>query len=167
MTLPAPPTLRATSLCACVLLLAACASPGPERAAAPTLGPASLGLAATPTAAVAAQWWQQLGNADLDHWVALALQGNPSVAAARVGEKPQPHAAAEAMPTRQPTKVITKKPGRAMRSPSAALWAKRETIVSKKNSLCGMARGGAGPPCSFYGKCASSALNTCADSYHF
>ena len=59
----------------------------------------------------------------------------PSVAAASGGEKPQPHAAAEAMPIKQATAVITKKPGRAMRSPSAALRAERETIDIQQTPL--------------------------------
>lgn len=75
-------SFRVTGLCACVLL-AACASPGPDRAAAPALAPVALGLPTSPTSAVAAQWWQQLGSAELDHWVALALQDHPSVTAAR------------------------------------------------------------------------------------
>lgn len=76
-------SLRATGLCAAVLLLTACSSPGPDRAVAPALAPTALGLPDTPTSAVQAQWWQQFGNADLNHWVALALQDHPGVAAAR------------------------------------------------------------------------------------
>lgn len=76
-------SLRATGLCAAVLLLTACASPGPDRAVAPALAPTALGLPDTPTSAVQAQWWQQFGHAELDRWVALALQDHPGVAAAR------------------------------------------------------------------------------------
>jgi NodT family efflux transporter outer membrane factor (OMF) lipoprotein len=65
------------------LLMAACAAPGPDRPAAAALTPAALGLAESPSTAVQAQWWQQLGSAELNRLVALALQDHPSVAAAR------------------------------------------------------------------------------------
>lgn len=47
------------------------------------VAPAALGLSPAPTQAVEASWWQQLGSADLNQLVALALQDHPSVAAAR------------------------------------------------------------------------------------
>jgi NodT family efflux transporter outer membrane factor (OMF) lipoprotein len=65
------------------LLLAACASPGPDATPATQLAPTTLGLDRQRTSAVDAQWWQQLGSADLNHLVGLALQDHPNVATAR------------------------------------------------------------------------------------
>lgn len=68
---------------AAALLLAACASPGPDRAPIAQATSEQLALAATPTASVNAQWWTTLGDAQLDTLIAQALQGNPSLAVAR------------------------------------------------------------------------------------
>lgn len=68
---------------AAVLVLAGCASPGPQAAPAAVRSAESVGLAADrQTTAVEAQWWHQFGDAQLDALVAKALEGSPSLGAA-------------------------------------------------------------------------------------
>lgn len=69
-----------TALCT-ALALAGCAAQGPAHAPLAQLSGADAGLAADATALPQADWWTTLGDAQLDHLVALALQGNPSLAA--------------------------------------------------------------------------------------
>ena len=68
---------------AAVLMLSGCASMGsPSTAAAPRSAD-SLGLVSTEqTTPVAAQWWHQFGDAQLDALVAKALEGSPNLGAA-------------------------------------------------------------------------------------
>ena len=68
---------------AAALLLAACASPGPDKAPIAALAPSQLDLAPTATAGANAQWWMALGDSALDALIAQSLQGNPSLAVAR------------------------------------------------------------------------------------
>jgi len=69
---------------AAVLMLAGCASPGRQSAPIAAQAADSVGLAADrQTSAVDAQWWHQFGDAQLDALVAKALDGSPSLAAAR------------------------------------------------------------------------------------
>ena len=68
---------------AAVLMLAGCASPGPQAAPAVARTAASVGLAADrQTTGVDAQWWHQFGDSQLDALVAKALEGAPSLGAA-------------------------------------------------------------------------------------
>ena len=69
---------------AAVLMLAGCATPGPQTPPAIERTADSLGLAADrSTTAVDAQWWRQFGDAQLDALVDKALAGAPSIAAAQ------------------------------------------------------------------------------------
>lgn len=61
--------------------LAACSLPREPLEVAPVAVPA-LGLADAPAPAIAAGWWQALGDPQLDRLVADALAGNPTLAAA-------------------------------------------------------------------------------------
>jgi NodT family efflux transporter outer membrane factor (OMF) lipoprotein len=63
--------------------LAACASPGPEHTPLVQAQAKTLGLADVSTAQVATQWWQSMGDAELDRVVAQALEGQPTLAVAR------------------------------------------------------------------------------------
>ncbi len=68
---------------AAVLMLAGCASPGPQSAPVAARTAESVGLSpAQQTTAVEAQWWHQFGDAQLDALVAKALDGSPSLGAA-------------------------------------------------------------------------------------
>ncbi len=71
------------SALAVVIGLAACASPGPEHTPLAATQAQTLGLGNTATALVATQWWQSLGDAELDHVIAQALDGQPTLAVAR------------------------------------------------------------------------------------
>lgn len=62
---------------------AGCSTPGPEHLPLATTTAAMLGLGVAQTAEVSAQWWRGLGDGQLNHLMALALQGHPSLAAAR------------------------------------------------------------------------------------
>ncbi|HMW24313.1 MAG TPA: efflux transporter outer membrane subunit [Burkholderiaceae bacterium] len=64
---------------ASVLLVAGCASPGPQAAPAVLRAPADLGLGGAPTSAVASQWWQAFGDAELNALVQRALADQPSL----------------------------------------------------------------------------------------
>lgn len=75
--------LQATALAATVLL-AACASPGPNHTPLAQTPADALGLQpAAHTLAAPAQWWSVLGDPQLDALVDQALQGNPSLAVSR------------------------------------------------------------------------------------
>lgn len=65
------------------LVTAGCAAPGPEHPPLATTTAAMLGLGAADTKVVPTQWWQGLGDAQLNQLMAQALQGHPSLAAAR------------------------------------------------------------------------------------
>jgi NodT family efflux transporter outer membrane factor (OMF) lipoprotein len=97
---------------AAALLLAACASPGPQRAPQRLTEAAALGLtadAATATAWPDERWWQRFGDPALSALVEQALAGQPSlrqaearlrqaeagVAAADAGRAPQVQASAD------------------------------------------------------------------------
>jgi NodT family efflux transporter outer membrane factor (OMF) lipoprotein len=68
---------------AAVLVLAGCASPGPQAAPPAARSADSVGLAADrQTTAVDAQWWHQFGDAQLDALVGKGLEGSPSLGAA-------------------------------------------------------------------------------------
>ncbi len=70
----------AATLVSVVVLLAGCASPGPQAAPLAQTTPATLGLATEATApAVDAQWWRSLGDAQLDALVERTLAGQPSL----------------------------------------------------------------------------------------
>jgi NodT family efflux transporter outer membrane factor (OMF) lipoprotein len=69
---------------AAVLMLAGCATPGPQAPPAVERTADTLGLAADGrTTPVEAQWWHQFGDAQLDALVAKALAGAPGIAAAQ------------------------------------------------------------------------------------
>ncbi|WP_251970549.1 efflux transporter outer membrane subunit [Sphaerotilus microaerophilus] len=61
------------------LLLAACASPGVQRAPAALAAPADLGLADAASPAVAVAWWQAWGDTGLDALVERTLAGQPTL----------------------------------------------------------------------------------------
>ncbi len=78
------PVVRATVLAAALAaFLAGCASThgiAPQRSAPSAQTEAQrLGLTAPATAEPSAAWWQGYGDAQLDHWVALALDGSPTL----------------------------------------------------------------------------------------
>lgn len=64
---------------ASVLLVAGCASPGPQATPLALRAPADLGLGAAATPAVASQWWRAFGDAQLDALVQRALADPPSL----------------------------------------------------------------------------------------
>ncbi len=68
---------------AAALLLAACASPGPDTRPLDALTPAQLALGTQASPEVQPQWWRSLGDLQLDALLAQALQGSPNLAAAR------------------------------------------------------------------------------------
>lgn len=68
---------------ASVLLVAGCASPGPQAAPAVLRSPTDLGLSGAATPAVASRWWQAFGDAELDALVQRALADQPSLQLAR------------------------------------------------------------------------------------
>ena len=107
---------RTAAVCALLCLGAlagGCASQGPAHTPLATRSAADVGLTASASAPVAAQWWTALGDAQLNTLVAQALQGSPSLAvlqarqtralaladAARTAS--QPHATLEADASRQ------------------------------------------------------------------
>lgn len=61
--------------------LAGCAAPRTQQAVGP-VAPADLGLSATATPAIDAQWWRSFGDPQLDRIVTDATAGNPTLAAA-------------------------------------------------------------------------------------
>lgn len=66
------------------LVSAGCAAPGPEHLPLAATTAAMLGLDTTSqTPVVSAQWWQGLGDAQLTSLIEQALQGHPTLAAAR------------------------------------------------------------------------------------
>jgi NodT family efflux transporter outer membrane factor (OMF) lipoprotein len=68
---------------AAVLMLSGCASMGSQTTAAAPRSADSLGLVSSQqTTPVAAQWWHQFGDAQLDALVGKALEGSPSLGAA-------------------------------------------------------------------------------------
>lgn len=69
---------------ASVLLVAGCASPGPQATPLALRAPADLGLGAAATPAVANQWWRAFGDAPLDALVQRALADPPSLQLAQV-----------------------------------------------------------------------------------
>ncbi len=70
----------AATLVSVAVLLAGCASPGPQPTPLARTTPAALGLAAEATApAVDAQWWRSLGDPQLDALIERALAGQPSL----------------------------------------------------------------------------------------
>jgi NodT family efflux transporter outer membrane factor (OMF) lipoprotein len=76
-------TLALAVVSTAVLLLAGCASPGPQGAPQMRATAAQVGLPDDQhTTTVDAQWWHQYGDAQLDDLVARALAGSPSLAAA-------------------------------------------------------------------------------------
>lgn len=85
------PDLRATlrrpralaALAGITLLLGACATPGPDRAAPAARTPQSLGLSDARTAPLDTRWWAAFGDPTLDALVAHALQDHPTVQAAQ------------------------------------------------------------------------------------
>ncbi len=77
--------LRGPLLLAVAGLLAACAHPGAPHAPLARTAPSALGLAATPARPAelpTAQWWQALGDAELDALMDEALAQHPSLAVA-------------------------------------------------------------------------------------
>jgi NodT family efflux transporter outer membrane factor (OMF) lipoprotein len=66
-----------------VLLLSACASPGPEHSPASKLTPAQLGLAQPVSSSLDAQWWTQWQQAALNQTIERALHEHPSLAVAQ------------------------------------------------------------------------------------
>ena len=107
---------RTAALCALLCLgalVGGCASQGPAHTPLATTHPADLGLNASSSAAVAAQWWTALGDAQLDGLIAHALQGNPNLAVLQARQAralaladtartaSQPHAALQADASRQ------------------------------------------------------------------
>jgi len=68
---------------ASVLLVAGCASPGPQAAPAVLRSPTDLGLTGATSPAVASQWWQAFGDAELNALVGRALADQPSLQLAR------------------------------------------------------------------------------------
>ena len=89
LTLDMPRVLSTSTLAlavasAAVLMLAGCADFGHQTAPVAQRTPDSLGLSSSQsTTAVDAQWWHQFGDAQLDALVAKALEGAPSLGAAR------------------------------------------------------------------------------------
>ena len=82
-------TLALAVVSTAVLVLAGCATPGPQTPPPERATPAQVGLAADrATTAVEAQWWKQFGDTQLDGVVAQALAGSPNLgaAAARVAK---------------------------------------------------------------------------------
>ena len=63
------------------LVLAGCASQGPDHPAFSKIEPQNVGLSAQAETVVAQQWWKQLGDPQLDALVSTAIEGSPSVAA--------------------------------------------------------------------------------------
>ena len=63
------------------LVLAGCASQGPDHPAFSRIDPQNVGLSAQAETVVAQQWWKQLGDPQLDALVNTAIEGSPSVAA--------------------------------------------------------------------------------------
>ncbi|QIL79522.1 efflux transporter outer membrane subunit [Diaphorobacter sp. HDW4A] len=72
--------VAATALSA-ALVLAGCASQGPDHPAYQQVNAKELGLGSQTETVVAEQWWKQLGDAQLDALILTALEGSPSVAA--------------------------------------------------------------------------------------
>lgn len=70
-------------VCAAAALLAACASPGPDRTPLPVTQPAQLGVQDKASSALSTEWWKAFGDPTLDALVAQALQGQPSLAVAK------------------------------------------------------------------------------------
>lgn len=80
---PSRLTSRALAL-ALATALSACAIAPPSQTPPDALAPAALGLNAQPAwQGPDAQWWQQLGDAELDAWVQAALARQPSLALAQ------------------------------------------------------------------------------------
>ncbi|HSI60279.1 MAG TPA: efflux transporter outer membrane subunit [Ideonella sp.] len=89
MTSPRHPSFRPAGsglavAAALSLLLAACALPGPSPKPLPLTTPEAAGLAADARSTeTPAEWWQALGDPQLDRLVGQALQDSPSLAVAR------------------------------------------------------------------------------------
>jgi NodT family efflux transporter outer membrane factor (OMF) lipoprotein len=82
-------TLALAVVSTAVLVLAGCASPGPQAAPPERTTATQVGLAGDrATTVVETQWWHQFGDAQLDALVGQALAGSPSLggAAARVAK---------------------------------------------------------------------------------
>ena len=107
---------RTAALCALLCagtLISGCASQGPAHTPLASRSAADLGLSASTSAPVAAQWWTALGDAQLNALIEHALQDNPSLAVlhARQGRAlaladvartaSQPHATLQADASRQ------------------------------------------------------------------
>lgn len=75
--------LGRVGVCAAAALLAACASPGPDRTPLPVTQPAQLGVQDKASSALSTEWWKAFGDPTLDALVAQALQGQPSLAVAK------------------------------------------------------------------------------------
>jgi NodT family efflux transporter outer membrane factor (OMF) lipoprotein len=64
--------------------LAGCSSPGPNADALKTTSALTLQLPATSTTELPSTWWESLGDPQLNHLIAVALQSNPSLATAQL-----------------------------------------------------------------------------------
>jgi len=71
------------SLLSAALILAGCASPGPQTERLPMLDAKALGASATDTAWPQAKWWSAWGDRQLDAIVEQALAGQPTLQAAQ------------------------------------------------------------------------------------
>ncbi len=81
---PTPVRFIRFSTLALVFGLAGCATPGPDHTPFAQTQAKALGLSDASSSLVATQWWQSLGDAELDHLVTQALEGQPTLALARV-----------------------------------------------------------------------------------
>jgi len=66
------------------LSLTGCSSPGPNGAALKTTSALTLQLPTISTTELTSNWWESLGDPQLNHLITLALQSNPSLATAQL-----------------------------------------------------------------------------------
>lgn len=81
MTARRAPLANLAVTAAVTLSLAGCAIPAATPGVAP-LAPATLGLSTLPAPTIAASWWRDFGDPQLDRIVAAAIDGNPTLDAA-------------------------------------------------------------------------------------
>ena len=75
-----PLTLTALAF---ALVLAGCATPGPDHVQLNSLSPVQVGLGTQPSSQLSAQWWRELNDENLNNLINAALKDRPSMQVAR------------------------------------------------------------------------------------